>query len=141
MDGSSKTMKIDRKYENIVLLLFCFLAVAIWALPIWFTPGMVGIYDWDSSMHKFEAIRRTVLEFSQWQGHDPWTVGGVPLVGNPAIGGLLSIKGIGEKVCQAITEERKGGAFKDGEDLRKRIPPKALNITAYKALTNSGVFI
>lgn len=94
MDGSSKTMKIDRKYENILLLLFCFLAVAIWALPIWFTPGMVGIYDWDPSMHKFEAIHRTVLEFSQWQGHDPWTVGGVPLVGNPAIGGLLSIKGL-----------------------------------------------
>ena len=55
--------------------------------------------------------------------------------------GLLSIKGIGEKACQAILNERKTGIFTSAEDLRKRIAPKLLNSVAFKALENNGVFV
>lgn len=69
------------------------LAVAIWAYPLWLTPGMTGVFDWDFAMHRFEAIRRTVLEFRQWPGHNPWNTGGVPLLGLSAKS-LLSIQGL-----------------------------------------------
>jgi hypothetical protein len=67
--------------------------VAIWASPIWFTPGKTGVYDWDFAMHRFEAIRLTVMEFGQWPGHNPWIIGGVPLLGNPTVS-LLSVNGL-----------------------------------------------
>ena len=47
------------------ILLSCLLVVMVWAIPIWLTPGMTGTYDWDWTMHRFEAFRRTVLEFHQ----------------------------------------------------------------------------
>ena len=86
-------MKIERKYENFLLLLFCFLVLAIWALPIWFTPGMTGIYDWDTSMQRYEVLRRTVMEFGQWPGNNPWNTGGVPFLGITYLS-LLSVKGL-----------------------------------------------
>ena len=86
-------MKFDRRYENFLLLLFCFLTVAIWALPIWYTPGMAGIGDWDWSMHRYEVLRLTVAEFGQWPGHNPWNIGGIPFLGNPSIS-ILSIRGL-----------------------------------------------
>jgi DNA polymerase III alpha subunit len=53
-------------------------------------------------------------------------------------GGLLAIKGIGEKTCEAILKDRiANGIFKDPADLRKRIPPKNLNSTAMKILIES----
>jgi DNA polymerase-3 subunit alpha len=55
--------------------------------------------------------------------------------------GLLSIKGIGEKVCGAITSERANrGPFKDVDDLRNRIPPKSVNCRTLELLVNSGAF-
>lgn len=78
--------------DRLVVLLSLF-AVAIWALPIWFTPGMIGIADWDTAMHRFEAVRLTVMEFGQWPGHNPWTIGGVLLLGNPTVS-LLSVNGL-----------------------------------------------
>jgi DNA polymerase-3 subunit alpha len=60
---------------------------------------------------------------------------------NSIYGGLLSIKGIGTKACEAIISERNtNGKFKNTEDLRNRIPPKKLNITMMKTLSESGVF-
>lgn len=56
-------------------------------------------------------------------------------------GGLLAIKGIGTKACEAIVNERNAhGAFEDATDLRKRIPPKNLNSSMMKALIESKVF-
>ncbi len=55
--------------------------------------------------------------------------------------GLLSIKGIGSKACGAIIEEReKNGEYMHADDLRRRIPPKKLNVTMLRILTESGVF-
>ena len=86
-------MKINRKYETFLWLLFCFLAVALWASPIWFTPGMIGIGDWDIIMQRYEVLRRTVMDFGQWPGHNPWNAGGVPFLGTPLLS-ILSIKGL-----------------------------------------------
>lgn len=86
-------MKIERRCVDSCILLLSLLAIAIWASPLWLTGGMTGIYDWDTTTHRFEALRRTVLEFRQWPGHNPWTTGGVPLLGNPNLS-LVSIKGV-----------------------------------------------
>lgn len=81
------------RFSNRLVVLLSLFAVAIWALPIWFTPGMTGIADWDTAMHRFEAIRLTMMEFGQWPGHNPWTIGGIPLLGNPTVS-LLSVDGL-----------------------------------------------
>jgi len=59
---------------------------------------------------------------------------------NTIYGGLLSIKGIGEKACEVILSEREKGQYKNTEDLRTRIPPKQLNSLAMKVLIESGCF-
>lgn len=85
---------IKRDFTDTIMWPILWLAaIAAWALPMWCVPGMTGISDWDSAGVRFEAVRRTVLEFGQWPGHNPWLTGGVPLLGNPAMD-LLSIKGL-----------------------------------------------
>lgn len=54
---------------------------------------MTGIGDWDSASTRLEAMRRTVLEFGQWPGHNPWLTGGVPFLGMPYYS-ILSINGL-----------------------------------------------
>lgn len=54
--------------------------------------------------------------------------------------GLLAMKGIGTKACEAILEERKNGPYKNAEDLRKRIPAKKLNSLVMKVLIEGKVF-
>jgi len=73
--------------------LFCLLVVAIWTSPIWFTPGMTGVGDWDYFMHRYEVLRLTVIKFGQWPGYDPWNSGGIPFLGNPNLS-IFSIKGL-----------------------------------------------
>lgn len=89
----SEFMKIDSRHKTFLLLLLCLLAIAIWAQPIWYTPGMRGINDWDPTMHRFEALRQTIVTYHQWPGHNPWIMGGVPLLGYPSFT-ILSIKGL-----------------------------------------------
>lgn len=84
---------LKHRHEKFLLPLFCFLAVAFWTLPIWLTPGMTGIGDWNTAGSRFEALRRTVLEFGQWPEHNPWTSGGAPFLGTPGLS-ILSIKGL-----------------------------------------------
>lgn len=55
-------------------------------------------------------------------------------------GGLMAIKGVGTRACEAILEERKNGEYKSSVDLRKRIPPKKLNSVIMKILVDTGVF-
>ena len=55
--------------------------------------------------------------------------------------GLSAIKGIGEKTCDNIIEERNiHGPFTSIENLRTRIPPKKLNSAVMKVLIERGVF-
>jgi len=84
---------LERSFTNKSIILLSLLVVAVWALPIWFTPQMTGVCDWDCAMHRFEALRRTILEFKQWPGNNPWSSGGLPLLGHPGIG-LFSLSGL-----------------------------------------------
>jgi len=83
---------LKHNFNDRTILLLGILVVAIWSSPIWFTPGMTGIADWDSAATRLEASRRTVSEFGQWPGHNPWLTGGVPLLGMPYFS-ILSIEG------------------------------------------------
>jgi hypothetical protein len=83
----------NRRISSRVIVLLGLFVVALWASPIWFIPGKTGILDWVYASHRFEAIRLTVMKFGQWPGHNPWTTGGVPLLGNPTYS-LLSVNGV-----------------------------------------------
>ena len=54
--------------------------------------------------------------------------------------GLLAIKGVGAKACEAILDERDKGEYKNAADLRSRIPPKKLNSAMIKALIEGKSF-
>ena len=84
-------LKIKRN-DNCILL-FCFFIVLAWSSPLWLTPGKIGISDWGFFIPRFEVLRRTILEYNQWLGNNPWNMGGQPILGNPVIG-LVSIKGL-----------------------------------------------
>jgi hypothetical protein len=75
------------------LLLLCFLIVLVWSSPLWLTGGKIGIYDWGFYTPRFEVLRRTILEYRQWLGNNPWNMGGQPLLGHPGVG-LFSIKSV-----------------------------------------------
>lgn len=69
-------------------LLFCsgvFLLLAAWSWPLWWAYRRWGIYDWNTTLQRIEAIRATVVVFHQWPGNNPWMTGGCPLLGNPAL--------------------------------------------------------
>jgi hypothetical protein len=83
----------ESKLTDKYILILGLLIVAFWASPLWLVAGKSGIHDWHYSMERYEAVRRTLLEFKQWPGNNPWTLGGLPLLGNPSVG-ILSIKGL-----------------------------------------------
>jgi hypothetical protein len=82
----------QRISSRIVVLLGLFVVV-LWASPMWFIPGKTGIGDWAYISHRFEASRLTVMKYGQWPGHNPWIMGGSPLLGNP-LHSLLSVNGL-----------------------------------------------
>jgi len=82
-------IKSKDKYILILGLIFIF----VWSLPLWLAPGKVGTYDWGFHNHRFEALRRTILEFGQWPGNNPWSMGGQPLLGHPNVS-IISVKGL-----------------------------------------------
>ena len=51
-------------------------------------PDHLGSGDWDFSLEKHEAMRRTILEWGQFPWWDPWSRGGFPLAGIPHFGAL-----------------------------------------------------
>ncbi len=65
------------------------LAVASLALPmVRHAEGNVGFADWDFVLDKFEAVRRTILEWGQFPWWHPWCRGGFPLAAEPQIGAV-----------------------------------------------------
>jgi hypothetical protein len=88
-----KPMISKQRLSNSLLVLLSLAFIVIWAAPLWFAPGKTGALDWVFALHRLEAIRLTVVEYGQWPGHNPWNMGGVPLLGNPTYS-LLSIKGL-----------------------------------------------
>ena len=51
---------------------------------------------------------------------------------------LTAIKGVGDKGAAAIMKERSYGLFADADNLRERIPLKAVNQKSWRALSESG---
>ena len=64
------------------------LGVAALAIPILEHPDGLGFADWDFVLDKFEAVRRTILEWGQFPWWDPWVRGGFPLAAEPQIGAV-----------------------------------------------------
>jgi hypothetical protein len=60
-------------------------AVLSLALPLTSHPDGLGYGDWDYFCEKYEALRRSVLEWGQFPWWNPWNRGGVPLAANPQI--------------------------------------------------------
>lgn len=60
--------------------------LAFWSWPLWWAHNRWGVFDWNTSSQRVEAMRATIIEFHQWPGNNPWMTGGVPLLGNPMIG-------------------------------------------------------
>ncbi len=64
------------------------LAVVSLTLPILENPDGFGFADWDFMLDKFEALRRTILEWGQFPWWNPWCRGGFPLAAEPSIGSI-----------------------------------------------------
>jgi len=62
------------------------LACAVMAVPYLSGPENLGFGDWDLYLSRYEAVRRTVLEWRQFPWWDPWCRGGFPLAANPQCG-------------------------------------------------------
>jgi hypothetical protein len=60
--------------------------VASLAWPLLSGPGRVAYGDWDYYAAKYEAARRSIVDYRQFPWWDPWTRGGFPLAGNPLCG-------------------------------------------------------
>ncbi len=56
------------------------------AVPIMTNPDGLGFADWDFVLDKYEAARRTILEWGQFPWWNPWCRGGFPLAAEPQIG-------------------------------------------------------
>jgi hypothetical protein len=79
-------------------VIFSVLLISFYCSPLWLHFDMnglrsLGVADWGYYYGRFEALRRTLVEFHQWPGHNPWSMGGVPLLGN-ATANILSIRGL-----------------------------------------------
>lgn len=64
------------------------LAVVSLVLPIMEHPDALAFADWDFVLDKFEASRRTILEWGQFPWWTPWCRGGFPLAAEPQIGAI-----------------------------------------------------
>ncbi len=64
------------------------LAVAALVIPIMKNPDGLGFGDWDFLLDKFEALRRTVIDWGQFPWWNPWCRGGFPLAAHPQVGAV-----------------------------------------------------
>jgi hypothetical protein len=59
---------------------------AVMAWPLLVHPDGLPFGDWDYYAAKYEAARRSILDYRQFPWWDPWTRGGFPLAANPLCG-------------------------------------------------------
>jgi hypothetical protein len=62
------------------------LIIAALAWPLLRGPDHLGAGDWDFFLAKYEAIRRTIVEWGEFPWWDPWSRGGFPLAADPQCG-------------------------------------------------------
>jgi hypothetical protein len=51
-------------------------------------PDGIGFADWDFALEKFEAVRRSILDWGEFPWWDPWCRGGFPLAAEPQVGAV-----------------------------------------------------
>ena len=83
----------DNTYKWHFTLVLILLFIGLWSQPLWLTPGKAGSFDWGTQMVRFESLRRTILQYHQWPGNNPWTLGGIPILGNPSVF-IISVRGL-----------------------------------------------
>ena len=84
---------IFKSFENKkIFYSIIFLLITFWFYPIWYMHELAILGDGNIFLQRFEAIRKTVVDYGQWPGNNPWNAGGQPLEG---VNGrfLISIKG------------------------------------------------
>jgi hypothetical protein len=64
------------------------LICAVMAVTYLKGPRHLGAGDWDLYLERYEAVRRTILEWGQFPWWDPWCRGGFPLAAGPHCGVL-----------------------------------------------------
>ena len=89
-------MILKFKSSQYFIIGIIFLLITSWFYPIWYMQDLAVLGDGNSYLQRFEAIRKTVVEFGQWPGNNPWNAGGQPIEGTPgrfviSINGLLTI--------------------------------------------------
>ncbi len=71
-----------KEYKIIVGL--SLLLNAVYLAPVLFIGiGNLGQFDSDPTFFYIEAVRRTIMDYGQFPGWDPWHMGGMPLIGSP----------------------------------------------------------
>jgi hypothetical protein len=77
-----KISNVISRYEHYFILIAPLVIIAFCLSPI-LSPGLIGIYDWDGSMQRLEAIRLSIIDYGQFPGNNPWVNGGQPLFSGP----------------------------------------------------------
>lgn len=75
-----------------IFYLIIFLLITFWFYPIWYMYELAIIGDGNIFLQRFEAIRKTVVNYSQWPANNPWNAGGQPLEGTNGRF-IISVKG------------------------------------------------
>jgi hypothetical protein len=60
--------------------------IAVLGWPLLSDPDGLPFGDWDYYAAKYEACRRSIVDYQQFPWWDPWTRGGFPLAANPLCG-------------------------------------------------------
>jgi hypothetical protein len=95
---------LDNKFS---LYTISFLAITVWFYPLWYMFDLAVLGDGNIYLQRFEAVRKTVVDYGQWPGNNPWNAGSQPVEGTPgrfisSLNGLLSIF-FGSKTGLAIS--------------------------------------
>jgi hypothetical protein len=86
--------KFNKNHYLFTFIIFSL--ITSWFYPIWYMHDLVVLGDGNIYLQRFEAIRKTVVDFGQWPGNNPWNAGGQPIEGTHgrfviSIIGLLTI--------------------------------------------------
>jgi len=87
--GSAFTTAVERvsrvlRNECVAVLLAALAFGAVFSYPILAHLSVAGTFDdWDQSLQWQQAAYQSVVRFHQFPWWNPWTCGGIPLLGNP----------------------------------------------------------
>ena len=71
--------KFNKNHYLFTFIIFSL--ITSWFYPIWYMHDLVVLGDGNIYLQRLEAIRKTVVDFGQWPGNNPWNAGGQPIEG------------------------------------------------------------